>query len=40
MREISKLVNRGERQVRIIRERLNDLRTDNTDQQPLSLGAR
>ena len=31
VREISALIGRGQRQIRVIRERLNDLRTDDLD---------
>ena len=36
VREISSLVSLGERQVRIIRERLHDLRTNNPEREALA----
>ena len=37
VREISQLVARGERQIRIVRERLNDLRSARAEEAPLRL---
>ena len=39
VREISQLVDRGERQVRVIRERLNDLRATRAVEEPVGAGA-
>ena len=39
VKEISALVSHGERQVRIIRERLHDLRTNNPESEALPVAA-
>ena len=36
VREISALIGRGQRQIRVIRERLNDLRTDDLDSRSIA----